>query len=197
MSLSMFVPSSSPKDECILGRWLEDRRRLMYRVVIVTLSRMALRAPPRLRRVLLADAGLRDDIVADAMIAFLLGWRSGLVQPGKDKEYLCAIVGNCTRTRARTAARALADSVDDDVTDIEHVLPTVGPSPEDAFLTREQLLGVRRALTALSDRDRRVFATAVDEGVAAASADAGIPEPTVRVIVHRTRKKLAERLLTT
>ncbi len=186
------LPTSSPSTgENAVARWLHGQRPLMHRVVLWTLHRMALPAPFRVRRVLLADIGLHEDIVAEAMLTYLCRWRAGAVQEGKERPFVCAIVANLTRTRARVEVRTRVVAEDDDVSDIADVVPTAAPSPEDAALNRERLLGLRRALDQLGDRERRVLAIAVDEGVAAAATATGIPEATVRVIVHRARKKLS------
>lgn len=179
-------------NETSVGRWLcaPEQTRAMRGVVAHVIARMRLPAPGHVRRWLLADDGLHEDIVADARVTYLRRHREGRVLAGKEKSFLNGITAFTTRTTARTEARRRARAAPEEVTELANQLRSAGPTPLDALATCKRALTLRRQLDRLPAKRRAVFVTAVFEGYAEAAAEHGITENNARVIVCLVMKAI-------
>lgn len=133
---------------------------------------------------------LPPDSARDAAAGvFLVAWRRFDEMPTHELPWLLRTASFTVKDIARTSARQTR--VAGRVAAVDP--PSPAPDPADAYGARDD---VRAALLALSDRDRELLLLTAWDGldVAAAARVVGATTPTVRVRLHRARRRFAARL---
>jgi RNA polymerase sigma-70 factor (ECF subfamily) len=155
----------------------------------------------RLARLFVSTEASAEELAQDTWLAVLSGidrfeGRSSL------KTWICVILVNRARTRAKREARMVPESALDDGgggLDPAHfdeggrwVKPPRPWSPEELLLNKEAVTALRAAIEMLPERQRLVVTLRDIEGLDAAdvSSIVGVSETNVRMILHRARTRL-------
>lgn len=131
-----------------------------------------------------------EDVVADAFLA--LWEHAGQVEPGKLRPWLGRVVRNKALNRLRALGGELP--LEEDWLALE---PDRRPGPAEAVEQAERAELIRALLNGLSPQDRAIFLRHYYYGQTAADIGAALamPPSTVKVRLHRGRKKLKELLM--
>ena len=128
-----------------------------------------------------------EEVVSDSFLAL---WDNAhKLVPGKVRPYLAAIVRNKAKNRLRELGRELP--LEEDV-----LTPDSAPGPAETLEQAERAALVRALLDSLGEQDRTIFLRHYYYGQTAAEIGTALsmPPSTVKVRLHRGRKKLKELL---
>ena len=131
-----------------------------------------------------------EEVVSDAFLA--LWEHAGQVEPGKLRPWLGRVVRNKALNRLRALGGELP--LEEDWLALE---PDRRPGPAEAVEQAERAELIRALLNGLSPQDRAIFLRHYYYGQTAADIGAALamPPSTVKVRLHRGRKKLKELLM--
>ena len=131
-----------------------------------------------------------EEVVSDAFLA--LWEHAGQVEPGKLRPWLGRVVRNKALNRLRALGGELP--LEEDWLALE---PDRQPGPAEAVEQAERAELIRALLNGLSPQDRAIFLRHYYYGQTAADIGAALamPPSTVKVRLHRGRKKLKELLM--
>ncbi len=131
-----------------------------------------------------------EEVVSDAFLA--LWEHAGQVEPGKLRPWLGRVVRNKALNRLRTLGGELP--LEEDWLALE---PDRRPGPAEAVEQAERAELIRALLNGLPPQDRAIFLRHYYYGQTAADIGAALamPPSTVKVRLHRGRKKLKELLM--
>ena len=132
-----------------------------------------------------ADA---DDIVQETFIYAYYHWGT-LREKEKLSSWLCAIAKNKAARALRTAGKMISTE------DLGN--KAIVPSPEEAFLRREERMEIRKKLDTLSEKYREAVLLHyfADKSISEISSLLQTPEGTVKFRLHEGRKKLKKELI--
>ena len=131
-----------------------------------------------------------EEVVSDAFLA--LWEHAGQVEPGKLRPWLGRVVRNKALNRLRALGGELP--LEEDWLALE---PDRRPGPAEAVAQAERAELIRALLNGLPPQDRAIFLRHYYYGQTAADIGAALamPPSTVKVRLHRGRKKLKELLM--
>lgn len=130
-----------------------------------------------------------EEVVSDSFLAL---WDNApKLIPGKIRGYLAAIVRNKAKNRLRELGRELP--LESDLLNLE---PSPAPGPAESLELEEQTALVAELLDSLSQLDRTIFLRHYYYGqtVCQLGTDLAMNPSTIKVHLHRGRKKLKELL---
>ncbi|MGI6643813.1 MAG: RNA polymerase sigma factor [Bacillota bacterium] len=140
-------------------------------------------------RSILRDPADTEDCISDIHEKIWRSIEDYCPEKGSFSAWLTAISRNTALNYSRRKDRS-HDRLKHDMVD------TQTPSPEDNFLRQEQIVGLKRALSALSPGERRMFYRKYYylQPTSQIAAELGLTERAVEGKLYRLRKKLQERL---
>ncbi|MDY3985039.1 RNA polymerase sigma factor [Dysosmobacter sp.] len=127
-----------------------------------------------------------EEVLSDVFVSL---WNSRARLEGEVKPYLAAIARNAARQKLRQARPTEMLPEDTELVD-------EAPLPEQQAETAEQTAALRQAIDAMAPEDRALFIRVyyLDQTVEEVAAVTGQNPSTLRVRLHRGRKKLKELL---